>query len=167
MSFKTRSTQILSLGFKLVHHRRAQNFAGARWILNKQSALPHRPLRGRTLSGAPTPRDMVEKRPRARLTVKINPKSSLRPRLPPFAAAAAGDDAPLSSSPFHRPKNSSLARWRFPVAIWLGFRHLRWGYQRRTHRRRRPTPSARCSAVCLVGRFGQRRRAYDGGAVRG
>jgi hypothetical protein len=87
------------------------------------------------------------------------------PSLPPFRAATTNDDAPLSSSPPPAEK-SSLSCWRFPVAVWLGFRRLHRGYRRRTHRRR-PTTPARCLAVCLAGRYGQWQRAYDGGAARG
>jgi hypothetical protein len=158
---KTRPTRILGSGPKLVHHRQAQNPTGARWIPHKQLGLPRWPLRGRTLSGASAPRDTMEKWPQARMTIVPSP------RLPPFRTAAAGDDAPLSSSATPPlAKKSSLALRRFPAAVWLGFHRLHHGYQQRTQRRR-PTPPARCSVVCLAGRYGQGRRAHDGGSARG
>jgi hypothetical protein len=86
----------LGSGPKLVHHRQAQNLAGAHWIPNKQPTLPRWLLRGRTLSGAPALHGTLEKWAQACLAGKINPQILPSPRLPPFAA---GDDAPLSSSP--------------------------------------------------------------------
>jgi hypothetical protein len=69
----------------------------------------------------------------------------------------------LALLPLHRPKKGPR---RFPIAVWRGCRCRRRGYQRRINRRR-PTPPARCSSVCLAGRYGQQRRAHDGGDARG
>jgi hypothetical protein len=96
---KTWPAQNLGLGPKLVRHRQAQNRVSARWILNKQSELPRRPLHGRTLSEAPAPCGTLEKWPRICLAGKMNHQILLLPRLPPFGAAVAGDDAHLSRSP--------------------------------------------------------------------
>jgi hypothetical protein len=119
---KTRLARILGSGPKLVHHQQAQKHAGARWIPNKQSALPCRPLRGRTLSGVPAPRGTVGKRPRARLAGKINPqkraqgpfgrqnqppKISRRPASHPLEQPPPVTTRPyLAPFPLHRPKKA-------------------------------------------------------------
>jgi hypothetical protein len=93
-----------------MHYWQAQKHPCARWILNKQSALPRRPLRGRTLLRAPSPCGTVEKQLRVRVQGKINPQKISRrlashPSEQPSSATTRPFLAPL---PLHLPKKSSL-----------------------------------------------------------
>jgi hypothetical protein len=100
--------------------------------------------------------------PRARQNQpqKNPPSPLLHPSEQPPSATPCPFLAPL---PLYRSKKAPR---RFPAAVWRGCRCRRRGYRRRTHRRR-PTPPARCSSICLAGHYGQRRRARDGGDARG
>jgi hypothetical protein len=82
------------------------------------------------------------------------PKISHRPASHPSEQPPPEMKHPfLDPLPLHQPRLSSLALRRFPAIVWLGFRCLRCRYRRRTHRRRR-TPAARCSSICLASYYG-------------
>jgi hypothetical protein len=107
---KMRLAQILGSGPKLVYHRQAQKHVGAHWIPNKQPTLPHRPLRGRTLSGASAPCGTVENNhgpttgPRARQNQ--HPKISRRPASHPSEQPSPATMRPFLAPPSTGPKKA-------------------------------------------------------------
>jgi hypothetical protein len=104
---KTRTALILVSGFKLVYHRRPQKRNGAPSSqINSRRSRAAGPYRERQQLAT-----RWKKSPGPACQAKSPPKNLLLPVLPPFGAAAAGEAAPLSSSPPPAPaQKSSPAR---------------------------------------------------------